>query len=62
VSTAAPARTWGTTAFRYLPGLLLLLVVGSIGTVAQTGLRQVATATGTRRPTSSTCCGRSSSV
>ena len=45
----APARTWATTALRYLPGLLLLLV-GVVGTFAQTGLRSVATATGTRLP------------
>jgi hypothetical protein len=50
MSTAAPARTWATTALRYLPGLLLLLVVGVVGTFAQTGLRSVATATGTRLP------------
>ena len=37
MSTAAPARTWATTALRYLPGLLLLLVVGVVGTFAQTG-------------------------
>jgi hypothetical protein len=48
VSTAAPARTWATTALRYLPGLLL--AVGVVGTFAQTGLRAVATATGTRLP------------
>ena len=48
MSTAAPARTWATTAVRYLPGLILLLVVGIIGTFAQTGLRSIATATGTR--------------
>ena len=45
-----PTRTWATTALRYLPGLLLLLAVGVIGTFAQTGLRSVATATGTRLP------------
>ena len=45
-----PTRSWATTALRYLPGLLLLLAVGVIGTFAQTGLRSVATATGTRLP------------
>lgn len=50
MSTAAPARTWATTAVRYLPGLILLLVDGIIGTFAQTGLRSIATATGTRLP------------
>jgi hypothetical protein len=50
MSTAAPARTWAVTIGRYLPGLVLLLVVGVVGTFAQTGLRSVATATGARLP------------
>ena len=48
MSTAAPARTWAVTIGRYLPGLVLLLVVGVVGTFAQTGLRSIATATGAR--------------
>jgi len=50
MSTAAPARTWAVTVGRYLPGLLLLLAVGVVGTFAQTGLRSIATATGARLP------------
>jgi uncharacterized integral membrane protein (TIGR00698 family) len=50
MSTAAPARTWAVTIGRYLPGLVLLLVVGVVGTFAQTGLRSIATATGARLP------------
>jgi uncharacterized integral membrane protein (TIGR00698 family) len=50
VSTAAPARVWPSTALRYLPGLLLLLAVGIVGTFAQTGLRSLAAATGSRLP------------
>jgi hypothetical protein len=50
MSTDAPVRTWPSTALRYLPGLLLLLVVGIVGTFAQTGLRSLATATGSRLP------------
>jgi uncharacterized integral membrane protein (TIGR00698 family) len=50
VSTAAPARERATTVLRHLPGLLLLLVVGVVATFAQTGLRSLAAATGTRLP------------
>ena len=50
MSTAVPARTWAVTIGRYLPGLVLLLVVGVVGTFAQTELRSIATATGARLP------------
>lgn len=50
MSTTAPADTRAATVLRYVPGLILLLVVGVVGTFAQTGLRAVATSTGTRLP------------
>jgi uncharacterized integral membrane protein (TIGR00698 family) len=49
----AATRTTGTVGLpvlRYLPGLLLLLAVGVVGTFAQTGLRALGKATGTALP------------
>ena len=48
--TTGRAGGLGTSALRYLPGLLLLVVVGVIGTYAQTGLRSIGKATGTPLP------------
>ena len=50
MSTAAPERTGVATWPRYVPGLLLLLAVGIVGTFLQTGLRSLGVATHTRLP------------
>jgi uncharacterized integral membrane protein (TIGR00698 family) len=48
-TTAGPGRT-GVPVLRYLPGLLLLVAVGVLGTFAQNGLRSLGKATGTALP------------
>ena len=50
MTAPAVTRSAGTAVLRYLPGLLLLLAVGVIGTYAQTGLRTVGKATGSALP------------
>ena len=49
-TTTAPERTGVAAWPRYVPGLLLLLVVGVVGTFLQTGLRSVGAATHTPLP------------
>jgi uncharacterized integral membrane protein (TIGR00698 family) len=49
-STTSSGGNTGIPVLRYLPGLALLVVVGVIGTFAQTGLRSVGKATGTALP------------
>lgn len=47
-TTEAPIT--GTPVVRYLPGLLLLVVIGVLGVALQAGLRAVGASTGTRLP------------
>ncbi|MDT7600303.1 MAG: hypothetical protein QOK26_2380, partial [Pseudonocardiales bacterium] len=49
-STTSSGDNTGIPVLRYLPGLALLVVVGVVGTFAQTGLRSVGKATGTALP------------
>ncbi len=49
-TTATAGGSAVTAVLRYLPGLVLLAVVGIVGTYLQTGLRLIGTSTGTRLP------------
>ena len=49
-TSTAPERTGVAAWPRYVPGLVLLFVVGVLATFLQTGLRSVGAATGTRLP------------
>ncbi|GAB3894198.1 hypothetical protein GCM10029964_072150 [Kibdelosporangium lantanae] len=50
MSATATAQRGGLTVLRYIPGLLLLVAVGVVGTLAQNGLRDIGKASGTALP------------
>lgn len=50
MSATATTRRGGLTVLRYVPGLLLLVAVGVVGTLAQNGLRDIGKASGTALP------------